>query len=150
MEKSGVAHDFPHAELVVAGFDGSGMVSGQAESASGIGGGDGGRVTESENGVERFVAQRLHGGGGGFFWICEAGSDGVVAPGIGKFMAAIGDVSELDVEFARGDFETTSLVAELGGEERDGFCGCYRHRYEFTFRQCTEAQVSLGGWCQGR
>src|SRR5207248_8645500 len=67
MEKPGVAQNFAHAELVVAGFDGGGMVSAQAESASGIGCRYGGGITESENGVERFVAQRLHGGGGGFF-----------------------------------------------------------------------------------
>jgi len=51
-----------------------------------------------------------------------------VVPRVGEFVAAVGDVGELHVEFARCGFEAAGLIAELGGEESDGFCMCYRHR----------------------
>jgi len=53
IEEAGIAKDFTHAEFVEAGFDGSGMIGAQAEAASGIGGGYGRRVAQSENGIER-------------------------------------------------------------------------------------------------
>ncbi len=105
----------------MAGFDCGGMIRTKAETACGVGSGDGWSIAQSENGGDRFGAEGLHRDGRGFFRIGETRGNGVVAPGIIEFMATVGDVDELHAEFAGGGFEAAGLVAELGGEEGDGF-----------------------------
>ncbi len=47
--------------------------------------------------------------------------DGLVAPGIFKPTAAVGDIHELHTQFARGVFKAACLIAELGGKEQQPF-----------------------------
>ena len=89
------------------------MICTKTKAASGVRSGNGGRVAERENRVERFATKRLHGGGGGFFGIRKTHGNCLVAPGIGEFVTAISDVGELDAEFARGGCKAAGLIAEL-------------------------------------
>src|SRR5215831_5648447 len=93
------------------------MVAAHAEAAGSVGCGNGRRVAEREDDVNGFFTERRHGRGGSFLRVGEAYSDGVVAPRVGEFVAAVGDVGQMDAKPVGGGFESSGLVAELGGEK---------------------------------
>lgn len=94
------------------------MVVGDSESARGVSRSDRGTVSQRQNSSNFLAAESFHYRVRGIFRRREVHRDGLIAPGIFELVAAIGDVNELDTQFARGVPKALGLVTQLRSEEQ--------------------------------
>src|SRR2546429_2526741 len=107
------------------------MVIRDSESARSIGRSGRGTISERQHSRHFLAAQFFYHPVRSFLGRLEVRGNGLIAPGIFQFVAAIGDVNELDAQFARRFLKAPRLVAQFRREEQQAFggvIGCRGHR----------------------
>src|SRR5438094_6701617 len=109
------------------------MVIRDSESARSIGRSGRGTISERQHSRHFLAAQFFYHPVRSFLGRLEVRGNGLIAPGIFQFVAAIGDVNELDAQFARRFLKAPRLVAQFRREEQQAFggvIGCQTRSFE--------------------
>jgi hypothetical protein len=94
------------------------MVVADSQAACSISSRDSRPVAEGQDAIDVFSANFFPHSISRYFRRFEMHGDGLIAPGIFQLMATVGDVDELQAEFAGSVFEAASLVSQFRREEK--------------------------------